>query len=79
MLAPLALLPLLFLLAVRARRLAFRLLSARQPGEQLRVAFLHPDLGIGGADTDLGMCRDTWRGCLPAAGCMKSGGVCVPK
>lgn len=36
-------------------------------------------LGIGGADTDLGMCRDTWRGCLPAAGCMKSGGVCVPK
>eukprot|EP00908_Phaeocystis_cordata_P002681 Transcript_12926.p1 GENE.Transcript_12926~~Transcript_12926.p1 ORF type:complete len:544 (+),score=121.82 Transcript_12926:53-1633(+) len=50
MLAPLALLPLLFLLAVRARRLAFRLLSARQPGEQLRVAFLHPDLGIGGAE-----------------------------
>ena len=50
MLVALPLLPLLFFLAVRARRLASRLLSARRPGEQLRVAFLHPDLGIGGAE-----------------------------
>jgi Mg/Co/Ni transporter MgtE len=44
----------------------------------LGIATLYLNMA-GGASDDLGMCRDSWRGCLPAAGCMKSGGMCVPK
>lgn len=46
-LAPVALL-LVFVAYVRARRFAAR--RSRRPGDPLRVAFVHPDLGLGGAE-----------------------------